>query len=311
MRVTNNSYTDNLISNFHAIARRQIQLQDQIATGQRIQNASDDPFAAQQVLQLRDDSVANAQYQKNIGVHNEFADVTHGVMRNFQKVLDRAQEIAFTVDEIDSPEDLESYATELDSLIKHAVQIANAQHRGEYVLAGTMSNTKPFTATENPNGSVTSVTFNGSSTTAESEISPGVLVSSRVPGENRGGAGERGLIVDSAAGADIFAHLIALRDQLASGDVDTIRTTTRDQLRADEENVLFHMAQNGALQSRLESSLASAKDEAHALESEISSRADVDLPEAIVRLNQQQTNYQAALQSASSIMNLSLLNFIR
>jgi hypothetical protein len=28
-------------------------------------------------------------------------------------------------------------------------------------------------------------------------------------------------------------------------------------------------------------------------------------------LNQQQTNYQAALQSASSIMNLSLLNFLR
>lgn len=311
MRVTSNNYTENLLANFHSIARRQINLQDQIATGQRIQNASDDPFAAQQVLQLRDDSVANAQYQKNIGVHQEFAEVTHGLMRNLQKVLDRAQEIAFTVDEIDSPEDLESYATEVNQLLNHAVQVANAQHRGEFVLSGTKSDTRPFEATEDASGHVTAVAFSGSDQTAESEIASGVLVSSRVPGENRSGAGERGLLADSQAGADIFAHLIALRDQLASGDVATIHSTTREQLRADEENVLFHMAQNGALQSRLESSLLSTKDENLALEEEISNRTDVDLPEAIVRLNQQQTNFQAALQSASSIMNLSLLNFLR
>lgn len=311
MRVTSNSFTENLVGNFHAIARRQLTLQDQIATGQRIQNASDDPFAAQQVLQLRDDAVANTQYQKNIGVHQEFADVTHGLMRNLQKVLDRAQEIAFTIDEIDSPEDMQSYSTEVNQLLEHAVQIANAQHRGEFVLAGTRSDTKPFTTAQDPSGHITSVTFDGSSNTAESEIAPGVLVSSRIPGENRSGNGERGLISDSQGGADLFAHLISLRDQLASGDVAAIHSTTRDQLLADEENILFHVAQNGALQSRLEGSLSSAKDQKLAIEHEISNRADVDLPEAIVRLNQQQTNYQAALQSASSIMNLSLLTFLR
>jgi flagellar hook-associated protein 3 FlgL len=310
MRVTNHSYTENLVANFHSIARRQIHLQNQVATGQRIQNAADDPLASQQVLQLRDESVANAQFRKNIGVHEEFATVTHGLMRNLQKVLDRAQEIAFTVDELDSPEDLKSYATEIDSLLEHAVQLANSQHRGEFLLAGTRSNTTPFTATEDPSGKITAVSFVGTNTTAESEIAPGALVSSRVPGENRA-SGERGLIADVQSGADLFAHLISLRDQLASGDLDAIRNTTRGQLQADEENVLFHMAQNGALQSRLESSLASAKDQDAALEQGISDRADADLPATIVRLNQQQTNFQAALQSASSIMNLSLLNFLR
>jgi flagellar hook-associated protein 3 FlgL len=310
MRVTSNSYSENLVTNFHALARRQLNLQDQIATGQRIKDASDDPFAAQQVLQLRDDSVANAQYQKNIGVHQEFAQVTHGLMRNLQKVLDRAQEIAATVDDLDSDEDMKSYATEVNQLLEHAVQIANAQHRGEFVLGGTKSDTKPFNATEDASGNITGVTFAGSASTAESEIGQGVFVSSRVPGENRS-SGERGLLADNEAGSDIFAHLIALRDQLSSGDVATIQSTTRNELQADEENVLFHMARNGALQSRLESTLKSTREEELALDKEISNRADVDLPEAIVRLNQQQTNYQAALQSASSIMNLSLMNFLR
>ncbi|MGZ8938651.1 MAG: flagellin N-terminal helical domain-containing protein [Limisphaerales bacterium] len=311
MRVTSNSYSENLVSHFHTLARRQLNLQDQIATGQRIQNASDDPFAAQQILQLRDESVANSQYQKNIGTHQEFAQVTHGAMRNLQKVLDRAQEIAFTIDSLDSPEDRTAYAAEVNGLLEHAVQkLGNAQHRGEFLMAGTKTDTKPFTITEDASGKITGVTFIGTSNTAESEIAPGVLVSSRVPGENRT-TGERGLFADAQAGADIFAHLIALRDQIASGDLTTLQTTTRDQLKADEENVLFHMAKNGALQSRLENSLSSAKDENLAIEHQISNRADVDLAEAIVRLNQQQTNYQAALQSAGSIMDLSLLNFIR
>lgn len=310
MRVTSNSFSENLVTNFHALARRQLSLQDQIATGQRIKEASDDPFAAQQVLQLRDDSVANAQYQKNIGVHQEFAQVTHGLMRNLQKVLDRAQEIATTVDDLESPEDLQAYAAEVNQLLEHALVLANKQHRGEYVFAGMKTDTKPFTTTEGASGWIESVSFVASNTTAESEIASGVLVSSRVPGENRA-SGERGLIADTQAGADIFAHLIALRDQLASGDVATVHSTTRAQLQADEENVLFHLARNGALQSRLESTLKSTKDEELALDREISNRADADLPETIIRLNQQQTNYQAALQSASSVMNLSLLNFLR
>jgi flagellar hook-associated protein 3 FlgL len=311
MRVTSNNFSENLVTHLHRLSRRQIDLQNQIASGQRVQNAADDPLAAQQVLQLRDHASANNQYQKNIQIHQEFADVTHGLMRNLQKVLDRAQEIAITVDDIDSPEDLRSYATEIDQLLKHAVQISNAQHRGDFLLAGTRTNTAPFSVTTNTSGSITSVQFAGSTSTAESEIAPGVLVTSRVPGANSGGAGERGLLADSRAGADIFGHLIALRDQLLAGDVTAIQTTTRDQLRADEENLLFHMADNGELQARLESSLNSAKDEKLALESEISNRADADLPETIVRLNQQQTTYQAALQSASSMMDLSLLTFLR
>ena len=311
MRVTANSYSENLITQLHTLARRQINLQNQIATGQRVQNASDDPFAAQQVLKLRDTSAANAQYQKNIQTHMEFADATHGLMRNLQKVLDRAQEIATTVDDLDSPEDLQSYATEIDQLIKHAVQVSNAQHKGVYLLGGTRTDSAPFTAVTDAAGKLTSVNFGGNTNTPESEIGQGNLISSRVPGENRTGGGVRGLLADTQAGADFFAHLISLRDQLQAGDVAAIHSTTRDQLKADEENLLFHMADNGALQARLEASLNTAKDEKLALEGEISNRTDADLPETIVRLNQEQTTYQAALQSAGSLLDLGLLPFLR
>jgi flagellar hook-associated protein 3 FlgL len=43
----------------------------------------------------------------------------------------------------------------------------------------------------------------------------------------------------------------------------------------------------------------------------ISSETSADLPETIVRLNQSQTAYQAALQSAANIMQISLLDYIK
>ena len=175
------------------------------------------------------------------------------------------------VDDLDSAEDLKSYATEIDQLLKHAVQVANAQHRGDYLLGGTRTDAPPFSVVTDATGKVTSVSFGGNTNVPESEIGQGNLVSSRIPGENSTGNGVRGLVADTRSGADIFAHLIALRDQLQSGDVAAI-ATTRDQLRADEENLLFHIADNGALQSRLEASLNTAKDEKLSLESQISNR---------------------------------------
>ena len=43
----------------------------------------------------------------------------------------------------------------------------------------------------------------------------------------------------------------------------------------------------------------------------ISRAADADLVQTLVQLNQAQNSYQAALQSGSKIMQLSLLNYIQ
>src|ERR1043165_523900 len=108
MRVTNNSFSDSLLNHLQAISRRQSVLQSQISTGQRVQDASDDPLAAQEIFRLRDDAAATAQYQKNIELHQEFATVTQGVIQSLQKIINRAQEIAFSVGGTDSPEDLKT-----------------------------------------------------------------------------------------------------------------------------------------------------------------------------------------------------------
>src|SRR4029079_10541760 len=141
MRVTSNSYAESLINQLQRQTSRQSAIQLQISSGQRIQDASDDPLAAQRVLTLRDDSVATNQYQKNIQTHQDFAHATQGSLQSLQKILDRVQEIAITASGgVNAPSDLKTYGVEVGQLLKQAVEIANTQFRGEYFFSGTKTN---------------------------------------------------------------------------------------------------------------------------------------------------------------------------
>jgi flagellar hook-associated protein 3 FlgL len=310
MRVTNSSFTDSLVSHLQRLSRRQSELQNQVSTGQRLNSPADDPLAAAEVLRLKDQTSAAGQYQKNIQNQLEYATVSLSSIRSLTKVLDRAMNIAMTTDAFDSKDDMKTFAGEIDQLIKHAVQIGNASHRGEFIFGGTRSDSQPFEAALDESGRVTGVTFSGNTEINQAEIAPGVLVGARAVGENTSGSGERGLLADSRSGADFFGHLIDLRDKLMNGDVAGV-AASRELLKQDEENLIFHVGDNASLQSRLEASLQSAKTEKLSLEGEISKRADADLAETIVMLTRTQTNYQAALQSAGAVMNLTLLDFLR
>ena len=71
------------------------------------------------------------------------------------------------------------------------------------------------------------------------------------------------------------------------------------------------LADNGGVQTRIEASQAQQADRTTSVDQLISSETSADLPATIVKLNQTQTAYQAALQSAANIMHLSLLDYIK
>ena len=136
-------------------------------------------------------------------------------------------------------------------------------------------------------------------------------MSAQVVGENTSGSGLRGLIADSRSGADFFNHLISLQNNLLAGDTAAIASTDRAALAQDEDNILYHISNNGALQARLEAANSATKDRSMTVETQVSREVDADLAQTFVKLGQVQTAYQAALQSGGTIMNMSLLNFLK
>jgi flagellar hook-associated protein 3 FlgL len=310
MRVTANIATDSLVQRLQMLGKRQLDLQSQAASGQKIRTADNDAAGIHRVLTLAGEAQAANQFQDNIARHQERATATFTAVDQLKKVLDRAQEIAILSDGLTSPEEMQTYASEVRQLLDRALQLANSKHGEEFLFSGTRGLDRPFIAATAADGSIESVAFNGSSTLPGSEISPGNQITSHIAGANPSADGARGLLQDSRYGVDFFGHLVQLRKSLESGDPKLVLPQSA-LLKADEENFLFHITANGALQSSLQVSDKMAQSVITNSEQGISREADADLAETLMQLNQTQTAYQIALQSSAKTMDLSLLDFLR
>ncbi|MFM7815477.1 MAG: hypothetical protein ACKPGI_00750, partial [Verrucomicrobiota bacterium] len=121
--------------------------------------------------------------------------------------------------------------------------------------------------------------------------------------------GPRGLLYDKRSGIDVFGHLVALRDALAAGNQAGVADAAKG-LANDETGFIQTFSEIGANQTRLEAASRQNSSMATSLNQMISQESDVDLAQTLVELNQLQAAYSAALQSAGSIMRLSLLDYI-
>jgi len=311
MRVTANTFPNSLVNQLNTLSQRQNKLQEQAATGQLVKLPEDDPVAMRRVLDMQGEAKSVGQYERNIARHQELAVSSFNSIKSLKTISDKVRNVSISADGLKSDEELDIYAKEVSELIRTAVQAANAKNRGDYIFSGTASDQPPFVMTTDVNGNVTAVTYQGNATLAESEISSGVTLSAQSVGENTGGSGPRGLITDSRFGADFFNHMIAFQNNLLAHDTAAIAATDRVNLSQDEENFLYHLGTNSAVQSRLEAADAIAGNRTDTLEILVSNEVDADLAQTLVRLNQTQTAYQAALQSAGKILSSSLLDYLR
>jgi flagellar hook-associated protein 3 FlgL len=282
-----------------------------VSSGQRITNPEDDPAAFGRVMGFDADSKAVAQYQKNISLLKDQATASAAAINSLKTVSDRASEIATMADGTKSPAQLKIYAAEVTQLIQQAAQSANSQYGGAYILAGTATDQPPFQVTTDAQGLVQQVAYQGNAGENNVEIDQGVTVSAAPPGVNTTNSGSRGLLADTRTGADFFQHLIDLQNHLQSGDSATISSTDHANLSNDEENILYHISANGAMQSRLEASASVMTTRASALNQSVSKDADADLTDTITRLSQAQTAYSAALQTGAKLLSTSLLDYLK
>lgn len=311
MRVTNTMFPNSLVRQLHQLNTRQNRLQTEVATGQRLQSPDDNPAAMRRVLDMQAEARALTQYKSNITRLKDQTAASASAASSLRKISDRISEIATLADGTRSRSDLEIFATEVTQLIQQAVQVMNAQNQGDYVFSGTASKTAPFTLATDSDGRVTSVTYNGNTTINAVEISAGTTLTVGAVGANSSGSGPRGLITDSRTGADFFNHMIALQDNLLAGNTTAIADTVRPQLDADEQNIITQIAGFASLTARLEAVDVLATERGDSLGKLISREADADLAETIVRLSETQNAYKAALQSGATILNLSLLDYLR
>jgi len=312
MRISSSTFTENFLGQTQRLEQQQNTLQEQASSGLKVTLPEDNPSVMAQVLNLQTDSASNTQYQNNIAQLQNTATASGTAMTSLQTLVSQVNEIATAASSgTTSSTQLSAYATQVASLIKQAVQLGNTQDaNGNYIFSGTASNTQAFTATTNSSGDITAVAYHGNSEVAESQIGSNMTVAAQVPGANSSGSGAEGLFTDSRTGADLFSHMIALQQNLAAGNTSAIASTDAPALAKDEDNVVNQISANGVMQSALTAAGNLATAQSTNLTTQISGDTNADLAQTLTELSQTQTAYQAALESGTMVMNLSLLNYI-
>ena len=313
MRVATDSYTNTMLNEFSSLKQQQINLQNQVATGLSVQAPSDNPDAMETTLEDLSSQATQQQYSSNITTAQAQANSVYSVLQSLQSITSQAKTITTEAGSgTNSQTDLNNYASQVTSLIQQAVELVNTQDpaTGQYLFGGTNSGQQPFTATTDADGNVTGVTYQGNSSVNQTQVSSGTSVAVEVPGTNTSGSGAYGLITDSRTGADLFNHLIQLQQDLSSGNTSAVTATDSKNIQNDEDNMTYQVANNGNVQAQLDTASSLASTQTTALGSDVTTASGADLVDTLTQLNQVQTAYQAALESSTTIMQLSILNFM-
>jgi flagellar hook-associated protein 3 FlgL len=304
MRIAGTSYTDSMVSHLNLLSAQEYQLQNEASTDQSISAPEDDPAGMAAALNLQAQNSAVTQYAQNITTLQTRATTAGSALTSLQTLTDRASEIATSADGATSPAALQADATEVTQLIQQAAQLMNSKNGSQYVFGGTDSSQAPFTVSTDANGNVTAVTYSGNTAVTQSQIAANATMSVDVPGENTSGSGARGVVSDSRYGADLFNHLIALQNDLQSGNTSAITSTDAANLSKDDDNIIWQVANNGAAQSRLTAAASFASTQQSGLQTSLTNVAGADLAQTLTQLTQAQNAYQVALQTSSQILQM-------
>lgn len=297
MRVTSNTITNSLIQQIDKLTERQVELQKQVSSGQRVTRPSDDPAAMGRILEIQSGKRQLVQLRRNFVQAESLIRMGNNSLDSLRQLNIRAQEDSLRVSGVSSPEEMAAYARNVDQLLEQALQSANARFGGKYLFSGATTDTKPFVETRDISGKITGVAYVGSSSAPSYFVGEGTQIS---PYHDP---------ADNGKFSDFLNRLAALRDALDAGDFSAVQSARTDLL-SSEDDILLSISELGSKQLRLE--VARAQDDTRYAEmnNRLSQEADVDLAQVILKLNKAQVAYQAALQSGSRIMYTSLLDYI-
>ena len=279
IRTTWHGRMEGLQAQSTSMGSRIAKLNEQVASGKRINRPSDDPGRISQLHNLRQELSNQDVYIKNASQAEQLLNVAEQSIKDIHVTLTEARETAvqFANESYNGPQRAEA-ANVVSTLFDRALSAANIKFNERYIFAGTAYDSPAYDGT----GS-----YDGSSDNPSTVVGDGLTVDTGFAGSS--------VLTDSS---DMFVALEDLETALNANDTVAI-TASLDAIDAALQDVEEGLVDVGGqmrrsmdaidLASNLETELTSAK--AHLEETNV--------VEAYSKLVQLQTNFDAAMQVTS------------
>jgi flagellar hook-associated protein 3 FlgL len=293
-RITTGMTQRNVLADLHRVNERLTRTQQKLSSSKEITRPSDDPFNASRALALRTSMEATQQYQRNVQDALGWQETAEIALSDITDAIHRAHELTVEgASDTSPPEARLAIAAEIDQLIEGVKQNANATYRGRFVFAGTATDAPPYVAGDD--------LYHGAPDEVERQIGPGVGLAIGLRGDSFLGNGADGRLLQVLR--DVSTHLKANDGAALRADLGL--------LDAKEDEVIAARALNGARQNRLDAALSRLAEVEESTLKQLSDTEDADIAKTLIDFSSQQAAYQAALKAGASIVQASLMDFLR
>ncbi|MBQ3102147.1 flagellar hook-associated protein FlgL [bacterium] len=302
IRVSNNMVSKLMVQRTSEASGKIYKIQQQIASGNRFQHVSEDPYAGMQVLKIKsqlsglsdwDSSVANAKNQ---------IEMTYDTLSVYEDNLQRIYELSVTLaSDIHSASTRDAIMTEINERTKTIESLANTQYQGDYIFGGSNTKNQPYTLAADGN-----VTYAGSSADKnwkkQLEVSDGDIVQTNVLGLDVFG--------DNTSG--IFVAMRELNEVVNTEPYDVKAVlAVQEQIQNSITSVVDTLGEISGYANKLDAVQSINEKITTRLTEQKSELYETDIVQAASDLSMAQTSLQATLQiSALMLGGATLLDYI-
>ena len=293
MRITQSMIARNVIQNMNKSRENLNSIQVAISSGKNIQNPSNDPIDFSRNMRFRTAISKNKQYMRAINESDGWLKATASTITQIYTQVSEAQEIAIQgADDSNSSESRSALAAKINGIFEELITLGNMTHLDKYLFSGTKTQGNvPFTRTGN------SISYNGDTGRLARRINVNNTVSININGQQ---------LMDT----NMYTAVANLKVALDNNDGDAIRNTIAE-LSAAAGKVLVLSTAIGSIENQTEFAKQRLEIANLNLASFLSQSEDVDMAEAITKYNAEELSYRAALQSASDIIQINLMQFLK
>ena len=313
MRVTNSMMTNSVLNNLNTNMKRLDKYQRQMASEKRITKLSDDPVGVITCMQARAKMSKINQYQDSIASARKWIETTEGAMSDINAIMTNCYETAIDMaTDAKTTQDRQAGAEYIKQMMGHLVQTANASVGEQYVLSGYNTANPPFKVDE----ATGKLLYNGLEMYPTPDPAIAAEKDQKIKFEIGYGLDTEvtftGAYVMGEGSDNLYAKLEALYNDL----MDPTKTAEDinkhiQPLQDGQASVLSKMAELGGRDNRLEMIEQRYEQEYLSYQTRLSEVEDIDLAEVAIMESMAKAVYQAALQTGASIIQPTLMDYMR
>jgi flagellar hook-associated protein 3 FlgL len=299
MRIASKTVYQKIVSNLNTSYSDMSKAQEVVSSSKRINKLSDDPVGLVTVLDLRSSLSNIDQLSRNVKMGKSWLTSSESALTQVNNILSdvKALTVQMSSSNVGSAQRANAVGV-IDGDLKQILSLANSQIDGRSMFAGTNTDMTAFSL----NTAGTQVDYAGNETAFSVNLGSGSKVEvgkvgSEVFGQNW----------DSS---NIFKSLIDLKTALQNNDVSGIQTVMGN-LDQHMTKINAEISDVGNKSNSMEVKNSIISDLKLNYTDRKSSLEDADIAQAVIDLNAKQLAYNAALTSASKVMQLSLVDFLK